>query len=104
MYRYDQREYDDAESYVQSWIAVSTISFSLNFLNLFIGYSVFQSKTINLVQIVLHALAGMRIAMFSIYEYDFRIVWQIFVVHNLPSLLLDIWLLIAIFVLKKKRY
>ena len=105
---------------------MSIIIFVVNFAALFIGYSVFFSKTvrcishyflfrpftqtlddtiqINLVKLILHALGGMRIAMFTTYEFNYKMIWQILLVHNVPSLLLDVWVLFSTGGLKKKTY
>ncbi|CAM9455028.1 unnamed protein product [Hapterophycus canaliculatus] len=97
-----------ANTDVNAALAVAMVCFGLDFVSIFFGLSIFMMK-VNALQTVAHFSGAVLIANFITEEWDYRSLWRVYNVHivglcNLPTALVEVAVLIAVFYLKSSLY
>jgi len=90
---------EDALAQMDMLLNLSYCCFALDFLGMCGGFTLFFSK-INLFQIVVHAIGGVYTSWFIAYGWQYQSMWYIVGFCNLPTAIVELAMLFAIFVVK----
>ncbi|CAM9277329.1 unnamed protein product [Scytosiphon promiscuus] len=97
-------EISAANSDVNAALGVAMVCFGLDFVSIFFGLSIFMMKVVNALQTVAHFCGAILIANFISEEWDYRSLWHIVGLCNIPTALAEVAVLFAVFYLKSSLY
>jgi hypothetical protein len=92
-------ELASADLFISSTLTLSYISFAFDFVGLLLGLTLFFPK-VNLFHIITHFIGGVYISWFIGDEWKYETLMAIVLTTNVSSMVVEIFMLIAIFGIK----
>jgi hypothetical protein len=96
-------EVDYANLFISTTLTLAYISFAFDFLGLLLGLTLFFPK-VNLFHIITHFIGGCYISWFIADEWEYQNLLGIVMITNVSSMVVEIFMMIAIFGIKSIVY
>ncbi len=80
-------------------MAFSILCFIFDFSGIFFGTSLFNIK-VNMLQILFHFVGGILLSWVITEHWTYEALWPIVIATNIPTALIEVWLLMSIHIFR----
>mmetsp|Transcript_37823 Transcript_37823/g.48241 ORF Transcript_37823/g.48241 Transcript_37823/m.48241 type:complete len:142 (-) Transcript_37823:287-712(-) len=98
-----EEEYLAAESVLDSAINAAVACFLLDFVGMFAGFTLFNTR-VNAFQIAVHVIGSIQVSLLITEAWDYRKLWYIVGFCNFTTAGVEVFMILAIFILKTALY
>ena len=95
-------EYNSKIASANTALSMAYTCFFIDIVGLLVGFSIFNSGT-NFIHICCHVVGGILMTMFIMNVWYSRHLWSIIFYTNYPTVVIELWTLLSLFVFKRRR-
>eukprot|EP00736_Rhodelphis_marinus_P009078 Rmarinus@m.5603 len=96
-------DWTSAESSITAALSLTCITFSVQFVGLFGGFTMFSNE-VNLMHIVLHFFGAIFVSIYVTEEWGYSEYWYMFLFLSLPSLIVESCCILRVALFQRQLY